>query len=496
MYVDKHWIIRDRYFTLKLSKKETETHMAAEHSKQRTESNASDWSDLSSINTDSVSQQQQPLRTTVVNYGHLAKYKTQDKYDELSSIAKDKIDEIESKIESKTTEIISKYSKNVNKITNKQIPNNMYALLCQATKSLDKQLTSIHNQLLYLKKQSKNKIDLTGLNIHQLSQAKALVFISELTVKFIGSAAYGRGIVIAKLDDNNNGNNDNNDGNFNGRWSQPCAIETVEIGAGWQIGVSRTHYIIPLYNKSQIDALLSDDGIQVSLNGSIQFAFGNDGRLIKGMISGSDKSISNNKSGVNEKVGVNGTIADVQGFELGTGVGISVIQPLIDVNNMYFWHKKNGKMSDILKGNIKAPTAIVEIKDTPNGDEKYDNNNNDDDDKRTKMIANNFVKYRVVKDEDGFENKNGNDNSEINRIEKERNELVANALEQYTVLISMLNDIIKTDFEISKKNLNKKNSDSVNDTTVVEAKDSKEKVDNDNVEQPSNKLNSNDDKKE
>ena len=40
-------------------------------------------------------------------------------------------------------------------------------------------------------------------------------------MKLIGSAGYGRGIVVAKLKD--------------GTWSQPCAIETVEVGVGKEL---------------------------------------------------------------------------------------------------------------------------------------------------------------------------------------------------------------------------------------------------------------------
>lgn len=200
----------------------------------------------------------------------------------------------------------------------------------------------------------------------------------------IGSAGYGRGIVVAKLKD--------------GTWSQPCAIETVEVGAGWQVGVSRTHFVIPLNNNSQIDALLSDKGKQVSLSGSMQFAFGKDGRYVKGMVSGSDKSVKR-KGGANDKVGVNATVADMQGFDIGVGAAISTIQPLRSVNSKYFYNvqKEDITMSDILNGTIEAPTVIP-----------------------------------------------ANDESKLSDEDKLRNKEIDDALVQHTILVSMLSEGMQT----------------------------------------------------
>jgi lipid-binding SYLF domain-containing protein len=68
--------------------------------------------------------------------------------------------------------------------------------------------------------------------------ALGIVFLHTAKAGFIVTGSIGTGLVIARCDD--------------GSWSAPCALATVTVGVGFQVGAEATNYVLILTTRGAV----------------------------------------------------------------------------------------------------------------------------------------------------------------------------------------------------------------------------------------------------
>ncbi|KAJ3196399.1 DUF500 super, partial [Dinochytrium kinnereticum] len=86
-----------------------------------------------------------------------------------------------------------------------------------------------------------------------ISQAKGIAILSVVKAGFLFSGRGGAGLVVARLED--------------GSWSAPSAIGTAGFGAGGQIGIEVTDFVIILNTADAVKAFSM--GGNVTLGGNL-----------------------------------------------------------------------------------------------------------------------------------------------------------------------------------------------------------------------------------
>ena len=71
-----------------------------------------------------------------------------------------------------------------------------------------------------------------------LDMALGIVFLHTAKAGFIVTGSIGTGLVIARCDD--------------GSWSAPCALATVTVGVGFQVGAEATNYVLILTTRGAV----------------------------------------------------------------------------------------------------------------------------------------------------------------------------------------------------------------------------------------------------
>jgi lipid-binding SYLF domain-containing protein len=95
-----------------------------------------------------------------------------------------------------------------------------------------------------------------------LGKAKGLVFLHTLKAGFVWAAQIGSGCIICRLDD--------------GSWSAPCAIASVGMGIGGQIGAEATNHVLVLTTAAAVKTFTGKG--QFTLGAEIGVALGPVGR--------------------------------------------------------------------------------------------------------------------------------------------------------------------------------------------------------------------------
>ncbi|KAJ3329189.1 hypothetical protein HDU76_008442 [Blyttiomyces sp. JEL0837] len=162
------------------------------------------------------------------------------------------------------------------------------------------------------------------------TQAKGIAILSVFKAGFLFSGRGGAGLVVAKLDD--------------GSWSAPSAIGTAGFGAGGQIGIELTDFVIILNTKDAVKAF--SHGGNVTLGGNLSVAAGPIGRNA-------------------EAAGTVGNFAAIysysktRGLFVGVSIEGSVIVERKETNASFYRRKVSAK--EILSGGVPPPSAAEEL---------------------------------------------------------------------------------------------------------------------------------------
>ncbi|KAI0174916.1 SH3 domain-containing protein [Pestalotiopsis sp. NC0098] len=109
-----------------------------------------------------------------------------------------------------------------------------------------------------------------------LRNAKGLAILTVIKAGFLGSARFGSGLVVARLD--------------NGRWSPPTAIMTGGAGFGGQIGFEITDFVFILNDRNAVKTFAQAGSI--TLGGNVSIAAGPIGRNAEAAGAASLKSVA------------------------------------------------------------------------------------------------------------------------------------------------------------------------------------------------------------
>jgi len=82
-----------------------------------------------------------------------------------------------------------------------------------------------------------------------LREADALAFITTFKAGAVVSGHFGTGLIISKLAD--------------GTWSAPCAISTIGMGIGAQLGMDLTDVVLVMKTNDAIEAFKGNHGVAV-----------------------------------------------------------------------------------------------------------------------------------------------------------------------------------------------------------------------------------------
>ncbi|KAJ3246483.1 hypothetical protein HDU78_006904 [Chytriomyces hyalinus] len=163
-----------------------------------------------------------------------------------------------------------------------------------------------------------------------IAQAKGIAILSVIKAGFLFSGRGGSGIVVARLDD--------------GSWSAPSAIGTAGFGAGGQIGVEITDFVIILNTKEAVKAF--SHGGNVTLGGNLSVAAGPVGRNAEA--SGSILNLAPIYS-----------YSSTKGLFVGISLEGSVILERKETNASFYRRKVTAK--EILSGTVPPPPAAEEL---------------------------------------------------------------------------------------------------------------------------------------
>lgn len=113
-----------------------------------------------------------------------------------------------------------------------------------------------------------NKSD-QSIPLDLLHAAKGLCFMTVVKAGVVVSGRIGTGVLVARMDNNEQNTNSQ-------RWSAPCAIGTIGMGWGAQLGADCTHYLIVLTTTKAVQDLCNATSLQ--LGGEMSVAVGPIGR--------------------------------------------------------------------------------------------------------------------------------------------------------------------------------------------------------------------------
>ncbi|KAJ3028391.1 UNVERIFIED_CONTAM: hypothetical protein HDU68_001785 [Siphonaria sp. JEL0065] len=163
-----------------------------------------------------------------------------------------------------------------------------------------------------------------------IAQAKGIAILSVIKAGFLFSGRAGSGLVVARLDD--------------GGWSAPSAIGTAGFGAGGQIGVEVTDFVIILNTKEAVKAF--SHGGNVTLGGNLSVAAGPVGRNAEAA-----SSILNLAPIYSYSV--------TKGLFIGISLEGSVILERKETNAAFYRRKVTAK--EILSGSVPPPPAAEDL---------------------------------------------------------------------------------------------------------------------------------------
>ncbi|KAI8614012.1 hypothetical protein BC830DRAFT_1129333 [Chytriomyces sp. MP71] len=163
-----------------------------------------------------------------------------------------------------------------------------------------------------------------------IAQAKGMAILSVIKAGFLFSGRGGSGIVVARLDD--------------GSWSAPSAIGTAGFGAGGQIGVEITDFVIILNTKEAVKAF--SHGGNVTLGGNLSVAAGPIGRNAEA--AGSVLNLAPIYS-----------YSVTKGLFVGISLEGSVILERKETNATFYRRKVSAK--EILSGSVPPPPAAEDL---------------------------------------------------------------------------------------------------------------------------------------
>lgn len=191
----------------------------------------------------------------------------------------------------------------------------------QATTTIEYMTQNNENNLL-----GKND---SSIPLDLLRMAKGLAFLTVAKAGFLLSGKVGSGLVIAKLKENNqehidDPNNENSSIGFD-FWSRPCAIGTIGLGWGVQLGGDVTHCIIVLTTVEAVRDFCACCSSSVQLGTEMSIAVGPVGR-------GAQCSITNGDWTVHPAY----SYAHSQGLFFGISIESSVISIRHDVNSKFY----------------------------------------------------------------------------------------------------------------------------------------------------------------
>ncbi|KAJ3130631.1 hypothetical protein HK100_007812 [Physocladia obscura] len=165
---------------------------------------------------------------------------------------------------------------------------------------------------------------------HPPAQARGIAILSVIKAGFLFSGRGGSGLVVARLED--------------GSWSAPSAIGTAGFGAGGQIGVEITDFVIILNTADAVKAF--SHGGNVTLGGNLSVAAGPIGRNAEA--SGSVLNLAPIYS-----------YSVTKGLFVGISLEGSVIIERKETNAAFYRRKVSAK--EILSGGVPPPPAAEEL---------------------------------------------------------------------------------------------------------------------------------------
>jgi len=163
-----------------------------------------------------------------------------------------------------------------------------------------------------------------------IAQAKGIAIFTVIKAGFLFSGRGGSGIVVARLDD--------------GSWSAPSAIATGGFGAGGQIGIELTDFVIILNTKDAVKAF--SHGGNVTLGGNLSVALGPVGRNAEA--SGSILNLAPMYS-----------YSVTKGLFVGISLEGSVLIERKDTNSNFYRRKVSAQ--EILSGSVPPPPAAEDL---------------------------------------------------------------------------------------------------------------------------------------
>jgi lipid-binding SYLF domain-containing protein len=170
-----------------------------------------------------------------------------------------------------------------------------------------------------------------------LAGAKGLAIMTVIKAGFLGTARYGNGIVVARLDD--------------GTWSAPSAIGTVGGGFGGQIGFELTDFVFILNDKAAVRTF-SQAG-SLTLGGNVSIAAGPVGRNAEAAGAASLKGVA-----------AIFAYSKTKGLFAGVSLEGSAIIERRDANEKLYGHRY--KAAELLTGAVRPPPAAASLMDILN----------------------------------------------------------------------------------------------------------------------------------
>ena len=153
-----------------------------------------------------------------------------------------------------------------------------------------------------------------------LHAAHGLLFLTVFKAGFVVSGKVGTGLVIARLPD--------------GQWSAPCAMGTVGMGWGAQVGSDVTQYLIVLTTPKAVQDIVSQSSVK--LGAELEVAVGPTGRGAHSAVQTGDWTLHPAHA-----------YAHAKGLFVGLSLEGSVVKVREDVNAVFYGQACNAV--DLLK---------------------------------------------------------------------------------------------------------------------------------------------------